>query len=381
VKNTALLFALLLITAIGFAQTKPDIRNIFDANDRVSVHMPENALLGQPFELRIDFTDMNVKFIAVTQADGYSELKNSRNDKDISNGTVVRDDGSTKTIEIIPLGLGTINIQVLAIFEDGGFCRKEYKLHVKPSSKGLQRFYLHEAASELPLVMEEKESDRQRSIDPTVRYYGLDSPIYFSASELKLTVLQPKENPVIRLEPNGIVHALRPGKAKISADFDGVAGSVTAVVYGRHKAPSGIGMNYCEATFTQDFQTPTTGPSSQADQARRTAQKQDLRAFLWRNWIENRRACAAELIFNHKGDSFQREFEFELDDKGVRSIYGYWLQYTNWKPSEGEFRAYSISRVIRESNRDRVLKDDEKHTANDYVLTFKDESGKTILTY
>jgi len=38
---------------------------------------------------------------------------------------------------------------------------------------------------------------------------------------------------------NGMVHGLRPGKAKITGDFDGVQDSIVVSVYTRENAPVG----------------------------------------------------------------------------------------------------------------------------------------------
>ncbi len=71
-------------------------------------------------------------------------------------------------------------------------------------------------------------------------YKQLDYPIYLTDSkQIKFTVEQPDYDPVIRLDSNGMVHALRPGLAKVTADFGGMQDSVVVHVYTKEHAPIG----------------------------------------------------------------------------------------------------------------------------------------------
>ena len=56
---------------------------------------------------------------------------------------------------------------------------------------------------------------------------------------IKFTVMQPPGDPVMLLDANGMVHGLRPGKATIIGDFDGVKDQVVVTVYAKESAPSG----------------------------------------------------------------------------------------------------------------------------------------------
>jgi DNA modification methylase len=92
----------------------------------------------------------------------------------------------------------------------------------------------------LPIVLEDKDEDRQWWLEPEVYYNQLDYPIYLSdSSQIKFTVEQSENSPVIRLDSNGMVHGLRPGKAKIIASFDGVVDTVVVTVYTTESAPAG----------------------------------------------------------------------------------------------------------------------------------------------
>jgi hypothetical protein len=60
------------------------------------------------------------------------------------------------------------------------------------------------------LVLEDEEKDRQQALRPMVTYEGVKFPIYLDvSSQIKLSVEQGKRNPVVRVEEDGTVHALR----------------------------------------------------------------------------------------------------------------------------------------------------------------------------
>jgi len=382
VKKAYLVAMILLMSAASLSQTSPDGKEYFIADGRISAQMPDHAELGQPIQIPFVFTDANIKKLLVYQQDNHHELENKRAGQDVSMGRVVRDSGLIKIVEIIPLGLGTITVHTMAIFADGGISQSDSKLRVVPSSKGLKHFYLNQGSSAWAIVLEEEPERRRSWISPEVYYEDLDYPIYLPDSTmLKFTVVQPTDRPVIRLEPNGTMYGLRPGKAKITADFDGVIDILNVTVYDRHRAPIGYAINHCEAETYRIFKTPMSGSMSKAEIATRAEQKKELRTFLWSNWVGHHKACVSDLIYNKKGDSTQTGFAFEPDDNGVWSVYGNWSKYRNWQPSNGEFRAYTLQRKIRRGNQSRTLKDDEEHGAGDYVLLFKDAQGKIVLSF
>jgi hypothetical protein len=68
----------------------------------------------------------------------------------------------------------------------------------------------------MALVLENEEKDRQQILRPMVTYEGVKFPIYLEdSSQIQLSVEQDEGNPVVRVEKNGTVHALREGKGVI----------------------------------------------------------------------------------------------------------------------------------------------------------------------
>jgi hypothetical protein len=229
---------------IELPYAKSQIANkLFPADDRLKVVMPDHSVeLAQPVDIPVTFTEADVVSLTIAQHNGRDSFDNKSAGIAIGSGDakIIRDDGLTKTVEIIPLQTGVVNVEVVALFTDGGMSHKSFQLIVVASSKGLKKFYINSGSHALPIVIEDKDEDRQWWLEPEVYYNQLDYPVYLSdSSQIKFTVEQSKNDPVIRLDSNGMIHGLRPGKAKIIASFDGVVDTVVVTVYTKESAPPG----------------------------------------------------------------------------------------------------------------------------------------------
>jgi hypothetical protein len=92
----------------------------------------------------------------------------------------------------------------------------------------------------MALVLEDEEKDRQQFVRPMVIYEGVKFPIYLnSASPINFSVDQDESNPVIQVDKDGAVHALREGKAVLVGEFDGVIDRIQVTVYSKEDAPVG----------------------------------------------------------------------------------------------------------------------------------------------
>ena len=70
-------------------------------------------------------------------------------------------------------------------------------------------------------------------------YEQLDYPIYLQDSQqIRFTIEQPEDRPIIRLDENGMIHALNPGSAKVVAEFAGAVDSIVVDVYAKESAPA-----------------------------------------------------------------------------------------------------------------------------------------------
>jgi hypothetical protein len=92
----------------------------------------------------------------------------------------------------------------------------------------------------MALVLEDEEKDRQQLLKPMASYEDVKFPIYLDdSSQINLSVEQDEGNPVIGVDKNGTVHALREGKAVLVGDFDGVIDRIQVTVYNKENAPEG----------------------------------------------------------------------------------------------------------------------------------------------
>lgn len=216
---------------------------VVDAGGRVTAIIPDHPVeLGQPLRITLNLTDPHVIGIAEEQGEGDHTFSNISSGFAVGSGDarIVSDTGLAKTMEVIPLGVGKLTFGIMVFFADGGIAQKSYTLEVAPSSKGLKNFFLNHGSRGLAIVLEDKPEDRQSWLSPEVSYRQLEYPIYLEdSSQIKFTVQQAADKPVILLDPNGMVHGLRPGKATIIGDFDGVKDELVVTVYTKESAPAG----------------------------------------------------------------------------------------------------------------------------------------------
>jgi pimeloyl-ACP methyl ester carboxylesterase len=217
----------------------------FPAPGRLSVSVPAQAAgLGQPVEITLKVSRPKVAEVAIDQLDPVTgaTLGNLESGKAVASGRaeIVNEEAGAITISLTPLQTGTITLKASVLFADGGLAHTEFKLTVAPSARGLNHFELNNGFKVIALVLDDNEQDRQAYLFPSVQYDRLQYPIYLDNSEsLHLSVDQPEDDPVIRVDSNGLVHALRPGSATITGDFDGVTDSVRIDVYSQQDAPAG----------------------------------------------------------------------------------------------------------------------------------------------
>ena len=207
------------------------------APERLSVQAPaEDVPLGNPVDITVTFAPGNV----VDLRTGQSSLGQG-----VYQGgglaRIVRDEGYKKTIEIIPAQLGPVDLYVAAAYSDNAVATQTIRLNVVPSAKGLKSFVIDGGNIGVPLVLEDKKEDRQVRIFPSVFYSGLEYPISLNGCEqIKFSVEQPDDegDPIVEIDKNCMVHALREGKAYIVGDFAGKKDRLSVTVFSKEDAPS-----------------------------------------------------------------------------------------------------------------------------------------------
>jgi hypothetical protein len=208
------------------------------APERLSVQAPEGDVpLGNPIEINLTFADGKV-----------ADLRTGQNSSGQGFGQgdglakIVRDEGYTKTIEIIPALLGPVDLWVSAAYSDNAVAAQTIRLNVVPSAKGLKRFVIGGGNTVIPLVVSDTLEDGQMRINPYVTYDGLEHPIDINDCGLiKFALDQPDDegHPVVEVGKNCVVHALREGVAYIIGDFAGVTDKLKVAVYSKEDAPPG----------------------------------------------------------------------------------------------------------------------------------------------
>jgi len=207
---------------------------LVSADERLTIPTPIQTLeLAHPFKLQLTLTDPNVSSIAIVQGDGKSALENRSAGKQLGDGEakIVEDDGLSKSVEVVPLQVGTVRLGVFVRFRDGGIAMKTVELNVVPSPSDVKAFHLDQGFSTIPLEITNKSETRQHWLFPEVEYENLEYPISLRDSmSVTMWVDQPENNPVIKLDRNGMIHALRPGTARITGTFAGMQDTVVVTV-------------------------------------------------------------------------------------------------------------------------------------------------------
>jgi hypothetical protein len=203
--------------------------------DRVQASLPERPVeLAQPVRIPLKLRGPGVSAIYVTQDDGNKILTNRQRETDIGNGPakVVAEDEAGKTIEITPLQVGDLRLEVTVEFSDGAEETQTYTIKVGPTSTGLKNFTLHQGLNMLTLDHVKGSEMNVRFLDPEAYYEGLDYPIYLprNLSAVQITIEHPKGDPRITIDGDGNIHAIRKGKATIIGEFGGMKDRVVAIV-------------------------------------------------------------------------------------------------------------------------------------------------------
>jgi hypothetical protein len=230
-----------------------DGKRIFVADRRVTASLPEHDVyLGQPVEIPLKLSEGNIVAMSIMQRSNGRHLQNRSYGRPVGvgNAKIVNDGALLKTIEVIPLQLGQVDLDLFVAFADGGISRTSYSLNVVPSAKGLKKFSLNHGSNAVAVVLDDENEDREVWLAPEVYYDGLDFPIFVNDSTgIKFTVKQSESDPVILLDRDGMVHGLRPGKATITADFDGIRDSLMVEVYTKDTAPVGYSSAHGDTNY------------------------------------------------------------------------------------------------------------------------------------
>jgi hypothetical protein len=240
----------------GFNAFFGNAANIYFFTDRLAVLAPDHSVgLGQSVRIPICLSADNVRSVVFQQwiydglGFGVPAVVRDANGLFLGGNNLVpagqkradplRDGGdSGKFIEVVPLGLGNLEVGVAVYFEDGGFDQRFFRMKVVPSSRGLAKFQGYE--TQLLQLSSDQQGNHSTQLTAAVTYDGLQDAItIYSLEGVKFSVQQQKGPAVVEVDDKGGVKALHPGDAVVVADFDGVKWSYPIhVVDAQHAATS-----------------------------------------------------------------------------------------------------------------------------------------------
>jgi pimeloyl-ACP methyl ester carboxylesterase len=174
--------------------------------------------LGNSIRLRLNLSPGKVSTILYREIGEYGGIDTA----DSAVAKVVEDSGADKTIEVIPLQLGDLTVSVTVVYADNSTAEQSAKLNVVPTATGMTQFAVDQGFHDVDLILDENEAHRTHWLVPTVIYKSVKYPIQLNNSEqLSFTIDQSTNNPVIELDRDGRIKALRVGVATITAQFAG----------------------------------------------------------------------------------------------------------------------------------------------------------------
>jgi hypothetical protein len=195
---------------------------------QLSVSAPSQPVgLAQLLDIPVKVSGGKVRFIYIRQnqkGSGASILSSSRAFPAPTRpvrwqgeeARVVQDDGETKVIEITPVGLGEETVSVAVEFEDGGFDERYFHIRTVPSDGGLEKVGLNFWNPQ----------NTQPHMTACLKYSQLANCLPLSKVDgLQVTVDQP-DKPVVRVDPDGTIHELGVGTAKVTVGIGNVKQSL-----------------------------------------------------------------------------------------------------------------------------------------------------------
>lgn len=203
--------------------------------DRFTARLPDEAGLAQPTRIELDLPRSALAIRACGSHEnrsGFEDiLVNSGRKVGCSEARAISAKGMHQTIEFYPLDIGPLRVSIMVIYADRHFAAQLYDLSVRPSARDIKRFSLNQGLPEMAIVLGCDEQSSRTWLDPEVEYETLKYPLHlYNSEEIPLSVDQP-DDPIVRVDPSGLVHGLRPGKAIITGSFDGVTDHATVHVY------------------------------------------------------------------------------------------------------------------------------------------------------
>ena len=188
-----------------------------------------DAAVGSPIRLHLTVPPGKISTIQYHEQAQHGDIDTG----DSGIAKVVEDEGENKTIEVRPLQLGEVYVSVSVLYADNSTGKQSVKLNVVPSEAGLTQFAVDQGFHDIELKLGGNKGESTHWLVPMVTYSGVKYPIRLDDStRLSFAIDQTVGDPVIQLDRDGLIHALRLGEATITADFAGVRDQIKVRVSG-----------------------------------------------------------------------------------------------------------------------------------------------------
>jgi hypothetical protein len=141
--------------------------------------------------------------------------------------SIARVEGPTVYLSVTPEFFGDTEFQVVAAYRDGGVAFKDFTTTVNLPSVPPTEFH----ADALPFAGIRLDSDNPSiHLQPWAVYADMPGQVNLDARYIAYTVAPAAGLPIVRLDPNGVVHGLRPGTATIIGRFGALTDQVEVTV-------------------------------------------------------------------------------------------------------------------------------------------------------
>ena len=196
-------------------------RSIFKPVNRIEVKSPAAAELGKPLE-------MTVRLLVPSFAPRLFVYEQGEQGRTLLEPVAgARIAGNIVYISVVPKLLGPVRLSVRAVFSEGGVSGSSAGVFVAPPKSPPLSF----RANELPtLVLNLDSSTTSVMPHPQARYPSPVGKLYLNSRFVTYRLIPETGQAVIRVEPNGLIHAVASGKASVEVRFGSASDLLKVVV-------------------------------------------------------------------------------------------------------------------------------------------------------
>jgi triacylglycerol esterase/lipase EstA (alpha/beta hydrolase family) len=193
----------------------------FKPVDRIEVTAPATVVLGKPFEVAVHMLVPGL----LPHLSVYEQGEQGSTRLEPVAGT--RTAGNIVYALVTPRLLGPVRFGIRAAFDDGGVSGHAVRIFVVPPKAAPLAFQ----ANELPtLVLNLNSRNTTIMPHPQALYVSPVGTVYLNSRYVTYRLIPEAGQAVIRVESDGIIHALAPGVASVEARFGSVSDRLRVIV-------------------------------------------------------------------------------------------------------------------------------------------------------